>query len=357
MVDMPDAQIIRMFPRLVVGSPSCHDPGTAERDGGDDHDGGGVRHGVAQRETVPATVAPSGDAAGSEDEEDLIEEFLACCSRPTAACYRRDLRHVRGHLARQEVLLLTAKRADYGRYIRALEMEGVPPTTIRRRLAAAGSLYRHLVADGLLAVSPVDGLRRPAGESAPRLGLDIAALRNLWAAACRRSGAVQLLVALLLLAGLRVSEAVAIDSGDVRHDAGRTYAEVVRKGGKVGLVALVGPLAGLVTETADIQGPGPLLRSDRGGRLDRRRAWEIVRALGDEVGIVGLGPHLLRHTHVTTALRAGVGLVTVQASAAHSDPRITARYAQALLAVAGEAGAAVAHLADDSDSSEATPGS
>lgn len=294
-----------------------------------------------------AALAPEDPGGVHAREDRLVAAFLSGRSRPTAACYRADLGQLRADLAREGTSLLHATRADYCRLLQATEARGVAPATIRRRLAAAGAFYRFLVDDGHLASSPLQGVRRPRAASAPRLGPDDAALRRLWAAACRHGGRAQLLLALLLVAGLRVSEAVGIDAEHVGEHAGRHYARVVRKGGRPGLVALVPPLGDLVAAAVGRQGPGPLLRGARGGRLGRQRAWEIVRALGEEAGVVGLGPHALRHAHVTAALRAGVGLIEVQASAGHADPRITARYAQALLVVQGEAGRAVAAFLGD----------
>lgn len=40
-------------------------------------------------------------------------------------------------------------------------------------------------------------------------------------------------------------------------------------------------------------------------------------------------PHMLRHTHVTTMLDAGVDLKDVQIAARHADPRTTMRYDRA----------------------------
>lgn len=299
------------------------------------------------RRRAGGVLAPGDPGAARAAEDHLVAAFLDGRSRATAACYRRDLGHLREGLAHDGIGLLGATRADYGRLVQVAEANGVASATIRRRLAAASSFYRAAIAEGRLAASPVEGVRRPRGASAPRLGPDEDALRRLWSAACRRGGRAQLLVALLLVAGLRVSEAVGIDAAHVHDDAGRQYAEVVRKGGRPGLVALVPPLGDLVAAAVARQGPGPLLRGARGGRLGRQRAWEIVRALGEEAGLVGLGPHALRHAHVTAALREGVGIVAVQASAGHADPRLTVRYAQALLVLRGEAGAAVARQLGD----------
>lgn len=274
-------------------------------------------------------------------EGHLVEDFLATCTPATASCYRRDLAHLHAYLSARGAALLGARPAELRAYVAACEAAGAAPATIRRRLAAAGSLYRYLLGEGHVASSPVERLRRPRGSSAPRLGLDTASLQRLWELACQKGGTAQLLIGLLLFAGLRISEALGLDSEDVRRHDGRLYAEVQRKGGTRGLVAFVAPLDVLVEAAIAAQGEGPLLEGARGGRLSRQRAWELVRAVGNEAA-VPVYPHLLRHSHVTQALATGVSLVAVQASAGHRDPRTTAHYAQGLLAVAGEAGAAVA---------------
>jgi len=282
---------------------------------------------------------------GIEDagEAHLVEEFLSGFGRETAACYRRDLADLARFLSARGATLISTTRTDLRGYVEACEAAGAAPATVARRLAATSAFFHFAVGQGRIAASPLQGFRRPKQASAPRLGLEPEALGRLWRAASSRGGAVQLLVGLLLIAGLRVSEATGLDAEHVVRRGGRMYARVRRKGGRSGLVALVPPLDRLVDAALAAWGAGPLLRGARGGRLGRQRAWEMVRALGSEVG-VEVHPHLLRHSHVTAALEAGVGIVAVAASAGHRDVRTTAGYAEALRAVAGGAGVAVARV-------------
>lgn len=288
-----------------------------------------------------------GYATGGEDG--LVKGFLAGLSRPTAACYGRDLASLRAFLASFDTDLLSAGARELRAYVSFLEGAGEAPATIRRRLAAASSFYRFAVAEGLLERSPLAWVRRPSGRAAPRLGLDQYALRRLWAAAVRYGTQAQLLVGLLALAGLRVSEACALDTGDVSLRGGTMYATVRRKGGRRDVVALIPPLEDLVVEAIAEQGSGPLLRSAKGRRLSRQAAWEAVRRLGEDAG-VDVYPHLLRHTHVTLAIEAGVGLLEVAASAGHRDPRTTAAYVEALRAVAAVLSQAGPTASDRADS-------
>jgi site-specific recombinase XerD len=76
-------------------------------------------------------------------------------------------------------------------------------------------------------------------------------------------------------------------------------------------------------------GPGPLLATRTGGRLDQAAIWHLVRRLACAAGIeawAALSPHSLRHTAITLALDAGASLRDVQDFAGHRDPRTTRRY-------------------------------
>jgi len=269
-------------------------------------------------------------------EHEAVEAYLAGCSATTATCYRRDLDHLAAHLARAGTDLLGATRAELARWVRAQEATGVPATTIRRRISAVVGCYGALVHTGILAISPAEGLRRPRGGPAPRLGLDAADLRRLLESARAEGRDTELLVCLLFVEGLRVAEACAIETKDLMSHEGRRGLLVRRKGGRVEIVGLADQVADLAWELAASKGPGPLLRAERGGRLCRQVAWRQIRRLAERAGIdVPVYPHLLRHSHVSQALLAGVPLAVVQASAGHRDIRSTLGYAQALGSMGG----------------------
>ena len=277
------------------------------------------------------------------DEDALVSEFLAGCSVATARAYARDLANLRCHLVARSIGLLGARRSDLAAWVRDQEAAGTAAATIRRRIAAAAGLYRHLVFEGGLAVSPAAGLRRPAGLGGPRLGLAAEDLARLRSAARSVGDTAALLVDLLLVEGLRVSEACGADDTDVVSEAGTRALRVRRKGGRVETVGLVNEVAGLVDKLVAIQGPGPLLRGRDGGRLARQVAWRWVCRLAELAGIEGRTfPHLLRHSHVTQAISAGVPLAVVALGVGHRDVRTTVSYAKGLARCQAAAATAVA---------------
>ena len=92
------------------------------------------------------------------------------------------------------------------------------------------------------------------------------------------------------------------------------------------------PAVGRANDRAvDDRESGPLLRNQRGGRMDRHAATRRLRRLADTAGVhlPRMHPHMLRHTFVTTMLDAGVDLRDVQIAARHADPRTTMRYDRA----------------------------
>ncbi len=306
------------------------------------HDTTGAETGAAA-ETDTAADPDTAAADRARDLERHVGEFLAGLGAGTRRCYVRDLGGLGAYLAGRGLDLASARRAELARWVADQEASGCSPATICRRMSAVSGLYRYLVAEGVLARSPAEGLRRPRGGGAVRLGLDADELRSLLGAGRGVGPDAELLVSLLLFAALRVGEACGLDDTDLVTHEGRLGAAVRRKGGRVELVGLPEPLPGLVADALARHGPGPLLRGPRGRRLRPEAAWRIIGRLGEQAGIPrAVHPHLLRHSYVSHALLAGVALPVVAAGAGHRDIRTTVGYARALAALGGTAGEAVA---------------
>jgi len=275
------------------------------------------------------------------DDAELVECWLSGLSPATARAYKADLKGLRDFLAPRGVGLLAATRAELWAWVGFLRGKGCAETTIRRRLAAASGLYAWLVACGVLPSSPATGLVRPRGGPAPRLGPDLEALRRLFGVARAKGRREELLVRLMCVCGLRVSEAVGLDASDVVSYEGQVLLSVRRKGGRRELVGVPKETAALLFAHLSDQGAGPVLRARGDRRLSTRGARWVIGRLGDEAGLGGLHPHLLRHGFVSQALAAGVALPVVAAGAGHRDVRVTIAYAQALAAAGAEAAEAV----------------
>jgi integrase/recombinase XerD len=136
---------------------------------------------------------------------------------------------------------------------------------------------------------------------------------------------------MLGLLGLRIFEATGADIIDLGEEHGHRVLKVHGKGDRIVLVPLPPEVGRALDRAVAGRTEGPLLRNQRGVRMDRHAATLRLRHLADIGGvrIARMHPHMLRHTFVTTMLDAGVDLRDVQIAARHADPRTTMRYDRA----------------------------
>lgn len=192
-----------------------------------------------------------------------------------------------------------------------------------------------VLAAGVVFATPAAPVKRPEVDttqgSTPRLGR---VAREALLPTAGPTWRDVVLVRLLLIGGLRVSEALAITVEDVGAEPdgdGRTwrYVWVHRKRGRREKVTLDHGTATAIDRLVDeLDGPGPLLRTSTGRPLARSQAFRAIRRMAAEAGLAErtVSPHVLRVEFVTWALDAGAALRDVQDAVVHRDPRTTRRY-------------------------------
>lgn len=135
------------------------------------------------------------------------------------------------------------------------------------------------------------------------------------------------LIAVMLFAGLRVSEACALQARDVQFHDARIH---VRhgKGDKEAYVPLGGRLRGILQAhiPRGAAPTDPVFRGRGGRAIGRVQAWRIVQAAGDRAGLGRLWPHALRHSCGTALLEAGQDLMEVRDYLRHSSISTTQIY-------------------------------
>ena len=177
-------------------------------------------------------------------------------------------------------------------------------------------------------------------------------IRQLLQATSRADGDLRdhMILAVALGTGLRVSEIVALDVGDVRNGKGAKGIWPLRrettKGGRGGTVALPERLRRKVSkflkwkadhgETLDPNAPlfisrgGGRAGKAGGGRLSVRSAQHIFKVWQGRCGFDRrLHFHALRHTFCSNLWRATGDLRLVQQAARHASPSTTAIYTHA----------------------------
>lgn len=273
-------------------------------------------------------------------EDELADRYLRTFTGRTVPEYTRDIRQYRAFLLNEHHIGLYEAEdyhvGDWKTY--QLDTLDQSPAGTRRRMSSVHGMYRYAMANGLFNRDPFFSVKKPkVGDNTQYTGLDLSDVKRLTYHVFRECDLRAKVVILgMLTTGLRVSELLNADIGDVRLDGGRLKLHVVRKGGKRDCVEVPHSVSGMVNELVGDRAKGPLLLGARGNRLARQVAWRIVRNAGDQFlpDMTGrLHPHDMRHTFVSGVLLVTNGdLREAQWRASHADMNNTVRYAHALQA-------------------------
>jgi integrase/recombinase XerD len=212
-------------------------------------------------------------------------------------------------------------------------------TTVARKVAAIKSFFHFLVSETLIADDPTATLDSPRVKKYLPRAISQEDVETLLEAASQsdtpRGLRDRAILELLYATGMRVSELVALDVGDV--DLASASVRCFGKGGKERVIPIY-ERAVLAAERYLTKGRIHLLRdperkalflNQRGQRLTRQGLWLIVKGYVKEAGLkVQVTPHTLRHSFATHMLRGGANLRNVQELLGHANIATTQVYTQ-----------------------------
>jgi len=278
-----------------------------------------------------------GRKAGTRGQtRSLLSEFLDALalegrSQHSVRSYRRDLEPL---LAALPARLDQVHPADLREHFRAQQQAGRAPSSINHSIAAARSFFNFLVDNRVLDSSPAMSLRSiRVGPSLAPKHLTVEEVERLLAApqVDTPSGVRDLaLLAFLYNTGLRVGELCALNRADVQLPAdGWGQVQLVGKGRRLRWVPINSHARRLLEDYLALRGDdNPALFLNRSGnRFSVRGVALLVNRYLRRIGITDRsGPHLLRHTFATHALRARPNLRAVQELLGHSSVTTTQRY-------------------------------
>jgi site-specific recombinase XerD len=267
---------------------------------------------------------------------ELLDEFLGALtlegrSPHSIGAYRRDLDAL---LTALPGPLDQVRPADLRDHFRRQQQAGRSPSTINRAIAATRSFCRFLFEEGQLEMNPAQALRsiRLGPPLAPK-HLTVAEVQRLLSLpdtgtpTGRRDHAVLML---LYNTGLRVGELCALSREDVMLPTeGWGALQVVGKGRRLHRLPINRPAAdALLAYLADRDDAEPSLFLNRNGtRFSVRGIALLVNRYLRAAGITDRsGPHILRHSFATHALRARPNLRAVQELLGHAWVTTTQRY-------------------------------
>jgi integrase/recombinase XerD len=268
-------------------------------------------------------------------------EFERGLSRNTLEAYRSDLLQFGSFLRRRDADVLSAQYPDLAAFLSELADGGpdrppVAPATLQRKAACLRSFYRHLRREGELEHDPTADLRAPRkSQKLPQVLSRADVGRLLASPSGDDPGALRdrALLELMYACGLRASEAIGLDVGDVDLKAGVLRAR--GKGSKERLVP-IGREAVAATRAylergrprlVGLRDESRLILNRRGGGLTRQGLYKIVQRYARDAGLEGrMSPHTLRHTFATHLLAGGCDLRSLQEMLGHADIATTQIY-------------------------------
>jgi integrase/recombinase XerD len=265
-------------------------------------------------------------------------------SEHTIAAYRNDLMGL-ADFSKTEASKQgsTPSWVDFNRqsvlsYLLDLKERGYVATTIARKVAAARSFFGFLVSEGIIKTDPTENMSSPSvGKALPK-PIPINQVRLLLEQPAKLSSAEakrdRAMLELLYASGMRISELVALNLGDVNTE-GDYYVRCFGKGHKERIIPLYEQIA--MTVKIYIEETRPKLAHDkneealflnaRGERLTRQGFWQKLKEYAKSAGLDNqISPHTLRHSFATHMLSGGADLRSVQELLGHANISTTQVY-------------------------------
>lgn len=283
----------------------------------------------------------------------LVDDYLRHLSierglsKNTIAAYRRDLNSYLGYLEKQGVHDASSiTESEITGYLTAISESGIlSANSVARMLAGVRGLHRfwlfESITDGdpssmvkppklpkrlpkAITISEIEKLIEASGPDPKKLEdgePDLARVRD------------RAILELLYATGARISELTALNLDDLVDP---TMVRLFGKGSKERIVP-VGSYAQSALEVYLIRARPVLVKkgkgtpavflNQRGGRLSRQSAWQIISDAADAAKIPSeVSPHTLRHSFATHLLEGGADVRVVQELLGHSSVATTQIY-------------------------------
>lgn len=260
----------------------------------------------------------------------------------TVVSYRRDLVKYEEFLLSKKLTIHTVEEQDIEKFVKVMQASGESVASTARRIAAVRMLHAYLSSEDLRKDNPtsrLEGVKVPSGVPKP---LSLVEVESLLSAAAGESSTEirdRALLEFLYATGARISEACDLNLDDL--DMSSRVVRLFGKGSKERIVPFGRTAQECLHTYLGVSGRSNLIPdnwakgSDRdavfltnkGRRLNRQKAWHIVRDAGVRAGIRSeMSPHVLRHTCATHMLEHGADLRIVQEMLGHATISTTQIY-------------------------------
>jgi integrase/recombinase XerD len=275
--------------------------------------------------------------------EKLLNEFLIYIkvekglSPRTVEAYGRDMRRWVEFISRQgrrspnEV-----KREEITSFLEELRRQGLSSRSVARVTASFRGFSRFLIEEGISDQLPVSDLPSPRHvQKLPRVlsQEDVGMLLDQPILEDPRGLRDKAILETLYGTGIRISEMTGLDLEDM--DLRERELRVLGKGARERVVPIGDAAAQALSNYVNLARPHfvkdtrtrAIFLNQRGGRLTRQGAWEMVKKYAGRVGLKDkMTPHTLRHSCATHLLENGADLRYIQELLGHASISTTQIY-------------------------------
>ena len=269
-------------------------------------------------------------------ERHLRDEKKA--SANTLSSYLRDIRQLGEYLDNHsENTIVEANADELSEYIATLRSSGKSVATVSRAIASIKSLYSHLFIKQIITVNPAQGLIPDKNtQKLPEILTSNEVELLLEQPDCVDSKGYRdkAMLELLYATGIRVTELIDLNVGDVNLAAG-----VIRchSRNRERVVPMYSAAVKALSDYMTLVRPQMVLRPDEqslfvnvsGERMSRQGFWKIIKHYQKKAGIEkDITPHTLRHSFAAHLLENGADIHAIQEMLGHADISSTHVYSQ-----------------------------
>lgn len=266
----------------------------------------------------------------------IVEKGLA---KNTIVSYERDLKSYLHYLTQVETItdLNVVQRTHIVHFLGHLKEQGKSAKTLARHVASVRAFHQFLIRDKVVDHDPSVHIESPQMERSLPKVLNLEEVETLLESpkntdhyGIRDKAMLELLYA----TGMRVSELIGLDSGNIHLTMG--FVRCIGKGNKERIIPIGKTATDAILKYLENGRPKfiskkhkeeALFLNHQGKRLTRQGFWKILKKLAREAGIQkDLTPHTLRHSFATHLLENGADLRAVQEMLGHSDISTTQIY-------------------------------
>jgi integrase/recombinase XerD len=261
-------------------------------------------------------------------------------SRNTLESYERDLEQYMGFLGQHGITAWQdSGKAQIAAYLYEMRQLGRASATLSRTMVSVRAFYQYLLKERIIDIDPSLGMETPKIEKKLPKVLSIQEIETLLEAPLTshaKGSRDKAMLELLYATGIRVSELISLDIGDVNLQMG--YIRCMSKAGKERMI----PIGSMAARCLDayvsemrqklLKHPEPLealFIGHLGTRMTRQGFWKIMKHYAQATQIMkSITPHILRHSFAAHLLENGADLRSVQEMLGHADISTTQIYMQ-----------------------------